>query len=220
MRAASLKEAAKKIRLRECRDIAQSPGSIPAPMLASSLCGHDWRQRGKQPDPESDLEEISMMEDFDIPLLRAPVAETPIASGGGIYAKIYRHSRSDFEALSIDNHEVVLVLQGCGVARRTLSHGRKQTFRFRPGLIAVTPAGETQQLSLSEESLAIHFYVTPSRLTSVVGHKFDPFPAFGARDEALSSLGRLPERARRQQSRGRGRRRFAARNRRDRSAPP
>lgn len=132
-----------------------------------------------------------MMEDFDIPLRRAPVAETPIASGGGIYAKIYRHSRSDFEAPSIDNHEVVLVLQGCGMARRTLSDGRKQSFRFRSGLIAVTPAGETQQLSLSEESLAIHFYVTPSRLTSVVGHKFDPFPAFGARDEALSSLGRL-----------------------------
>ena len=110
-----------------------------------------------------------MMEDFDIPLRRAPVAETPIASGGGIYAKIYRHSRSDFEAPSIDNHEVVLVLQGCGMARRTLSDGRKQSFRFRSGLIAVTPAGETQQLSLSEESLAIHFYVTPSRLASVVG---------------------------------------------------
>jgi hypothetical protein len=45
-----------------------------------------------------------MMEDFDIPLRRAPVAKTPIASGGGIYAKIYRHSRSDFEAPSIDNH--------------------------------------------------------------------------------------------------------------------
>jgi hypothetical protein len=56
-----------------------------------------------------------MMEDFDIPLRRAPVAETPIASGGGIYAKIYRHSRSDFDAPSIDNHEVVLVLQGCGM---------------------------------------------------------------------------------------------------------
>ena len=61
-----------------------------------------------------------MMEDFDVPLRRAPVAETPIASGGGIYAKIYRHSRCDFEAPSIDNHEVVLVLQGCGMARRTL----------------------------------------------------------------------------------------------------
>jgi hypothetical protein len=62
-----------------------------------------------------------MMEDFDIPLRRAPVAETPIASGGGIYAKIYRHSRSDLEASSIDNHEVVLVLQGCGMARRRLA---------------------------------------------------------------------------------------------------
>jgi hypothetical protein len=66
-----------------------------------------------------------MMEDFDIPLRRAPVAETPIASGGGIYGKIHRHSRSDFEVPSIDNHEVVLVLQGCGMARRTLSDGRK-----------------------------------------------------------------------------------------------
>lgn len=80
-----------------------------------------------------------MMEDFDIPLRRAPVAETPIASGGGIYAKIYRHSRSDFEAPSIDNHEVVLVLQGCGMARRTLSDGLKQSFRFRSGLIAKRP---------------------------------------------------------------------------------
>jgi len=46
-------------------------------------------------------------------------------SGGGFYAKIYRHSRSDFEAPAIGNHEVVLVLQGCGMARRTLSDGRK-----------------------------------------------------------------------------------------------
>ena len=73
-----------------------------------------------------------MMEDFDIPLRRAPVAETPIASGGGIYAKIYRHSRSDLEAPSIDNHEVVLVLQGCGMARRTLSDGRSP-FASGPG---------------------------------------------------------------------------------------
>jgi nucleoside phosphorylase len=35
------------------------------------------------------------------------------------------------------------------MARRTSSDGRKQSFRFRPGL---TPAGETQELSLSEES--------------------------------------------------------------------
>ena len=72
------------------------------------------------------------MQDFDIPLRRAPVAETPTASGGGIYAKIYRHSRSELEAPSIDNHEVVLVLQGCGMARRTLSDGRSP-FASGPG---------------------------------------------------------------------------------------
>jgi hypothetical protein len=77
-----------------------------------------------------------MMDDFDIPLRRAPIAEMPIASGGGVYAKIYRHSRSDFEAPSIDNHEVVLALQGCGMARRTLSDGRKQSLGFRSGLNA------------------------------------------------------------------------------------
>jgi hypothetical protein len=126
-----------------------------------------------------------MTEDFDISLRRAPVAATSIAAGGGFYAKVYHHSRSDLAAPPISNHEVVLVLKGCGIARRTLSDGRQQAFRFRPGLLAITPAGETQQLSLSGESLAIHFYVAPSRLFSVVGRKFDLIPVFGAEDDAV-----------------------------------
>jgi AraC family transcriptional regulator len=132
-----------------------------------------------------------MAEDSDIFLRRVPVAATSIAAGGGFYAKVYRHSRSELAAPPIGNHEVVLVLKGCGMARRTLSNGSKQAFRFRPGLLAVTPAGETQQISLSGESLAIHFYVAPSRLLSVIGRKFDLPPVFGAKDDALSSLGRL-----------------------------